>query len=443
MPSAADLPPSVLPPTLVRHGGRPFRSLRRWPQLLLVLATALSPATLHAQAYAQASGAGDETIRVSIGSATARLTPGARGGWLLRDAWGRVHARGDGAPEWQVERRNRRTRVTFPSLGRETAWSDAPFVLEPALGGAVGWDGRHYRGRLEFVAVDSAILVVNVVALEEYLRGVVPLELGVRSPNERAALEAQAVAARSYAVVRLRQGRDAPFHLTGAVWDQVYGGLEAEHPNADDAVRATTGLVLTYGGVVVQAPYHSACGGHTAAPGEAWSGVGTSTWLRPVRDVPEGSDQPWCAIAPRFHWERTLDGRELEGAVARYVQGRGGARLVAAGAVRGARIEGHTASGRVSALLLDTDAGALRLAGTAMREALRSRRGEILNSTYFSLEPVIGRDGRLTQLTIHGTGNGHGVGMCQWGAIGRARAGHDARAILAAYYPGTVVTRLR
>jgi stage II sporulation protein D len=381
-------------------------------------------------------------IRVVVGSGTAEVSPDARGEWVLRDAWGRAHAQGDAPPGWQVERRNRRTRVVFSSTGQATAWSDEPFTLAAGPGGAVGFAGRLYRGHLAFVAVDTAVLVVNVVDREDYLRGVVPLELGVRSPNEQAALEAQAIAARSYAVVRAREGRRAPFDLTAAVWDQVYGGMSAEHPIADDAISATAGLVLTYGGEVVRAPYHSACGGHTAAPGEAWSGVGETPWLRPVRDVPDGSDQPWCAIAPRHRWERTLDGRELEGAVARYVQARGGARLVAAGQVRGARIEGRTVSGRVRALLLDTDAGTLRLSGTALREALRSRRGEILNSTYFSLEPVIGRDGRLTQLTIHGTGNGHGVGMCQWGAIGRARAGHDARAILAAYYPGTTVARL-
>jgi stage II sporulation protein D len=391
---------------------------------------------------AQQRDDGRSVIRVVVGSTSAQARPGAHGSWMLRDAWHRVHAHGERDPDWLVERRNRRVRVVFPATGRVTAWSDEPFVLEPVRDGAVRWNGRRYRGQLAFVPVDTAILMVNVVRLEDYLRGVVPLELGIRSPNEQAALEAQAIAARSYAVVRARAGARAPFDLTAADWDQVYGGTEAEHPMADAAVAATAGQVLTYRGEVVQAPYHSACGGHTAAPSEAWSGVGESSWLRPVRDVPAGRDDPWCAIAPRYRWERTLDRRELEGAVARYVQARGGARLVAMGAVVGARIEGRTPSGRVSALLLDTDAGPLRLAGTALRTAFRSPRGEILYSTYFSLEPVIGRDGRLTQLTLHGTGNGHGVGMCQWGAIGRARAGHDARAILAAYYPGTVVAHL-
>ena len=77
-----------------------------------------------------------------------------------------------------------------------------------------------------------------------------------------------------------------------------------------------------------------------------------------------------------------------------------------------------------------------------MRFVLRSVGGDLLPSTYFSLEPVIGRDGRLMQLTVRGTGNGHGVGMCQWGAIGRARAGQDVRTILRTYYPGTTLARV-
>ena len=76
------------------------------------------------------------------------------------------------------------------------------------------------------------------------------------------------------------------------------------------------------------------------------------------------------------------------------------------------------------------------------RFALRNPSGEILSSTYFSVEPTVGRDGRIAQLTLRGTGYGHGVGMCQWGAIGRARAGQDYRRILNAYYPGAVIQRV-
>lgn len=388
----------------------------------------------------EANGGGD--VRVVIGSSGIEVAPGAQGGWLLKDAWGRVHARGTDTPDWIVERRNRRVRVVFGGGARATAWSDEPLVLEPATPSAsVLWNGKRYRGVLAFAAVDTAILVVNRLPLESYLRGVVPLELGLRSPNEAAALEAQAIAARSYTVVRMREAVAAPYDLTSGAFDQVYGGREVEHPLADAAVDATTGLVLMYDGKVVRAPYHSTCGGQTIAATEAWSGVRDEGFLRGVSDAREGGGA-WCDISPRFRWERTLDRRALDDAVSRYVRAHGAGMLVAGGAVRSARIESRTRSGRVAALVLETDGGAMRLAGTEMRTTLRSARGEILNSTYFSLEPVIGRDGRLMQLTLRGTGNGHGVGMCQWGAIGRARAGYDVRSILSAYYPGTVLARL-
>ena len=79
------------------------------------------------------------------------------------------------------------------------------------------------------------------------------------------------------------------------------------------------------------------------------------------------------------------------------------------------------------------------LRGNDIRYVLRSPDGEILNSTYFSVETAIDRDGSIGRLTLRGSGYGHGVGMCQWGAIGRARAGHDFLSILGAYYPGTTV----
>jgi stage II sporulation protein D len=77
--------------------------------------------------------------------------------------------------------------------------------------------------------------------------------------------------------------------------------------------------------------------------------------------------------------------------------------------------------------------------GNDVRFVLRPPGGEILNSTYFSVETTSAPDGSIARLTLHGMGYGHGVGMCQSGAIGRARAGQDYRTILRTYYPGTTV----
>ena len=111
----------------------------------------------------------------------------------------------------------------------------------------------------------------------------------------------------------------------------------------------------------------------------------------------------------------------------------------AAGRPKRVAVASRTASGRVGDLTITTDRGNFTIHGNDIRYVLRGAGGEILSSTYFSVDSSEERDGYLTRLTLRGGGYGHGVGMCQWGAIGRARAGQDYRTILATYYPGTTV----
>jgi stage II sporulation protein D len=109
------------------------------------------------------------------------------------------------------------------------------------------------------------------------------------------------------------------------------------------------------------------------------------------------------------------------------------------GTVRGVDVLDHTPSGRNAAVAVRTDAGRFVLRGNAIRFALRAPGGDILPSTYFTASAESDGAGRVARLVLRGGGNGHGVGMCQWGAIGRSRAGQDFRAILRTYYPGTTV----
>lgn len=382
---------------------------------------------------AAAQGAGQEpTIRVALHSAPYRLTIGSSPSWRLVDAWGTVRARGTDST-WVLERNNRRTRAASRDGARATAWSDSSWTLLADGDGHVSLGARRYRGRLRFVATDTAIVVVNELSLDDYVRGVVALEIGARQPNERAAIEAQAIVARSYALVKHRERAKASWDLLATVIDQAYGGLTAESDLANLAVAATAGLVLTYGGQPVSAPYHSTCGGTTAAPTEVWSGP-QSPWLQSVSDINPDNGRPWCSASPRLEWERTFTDRALVEAIGRIEAGRG------ASTVSMARVARRSLSGRVAFLEFETDRGRVTAAGNAIRFAFRSASGEILNSTYFSLEPVVGRNGQLSQLTFRGRGTGHGVGLCQWGAIGRARAGWSAKDILAAYYPGTTLS---
>jgi stage II sporulation protein D len=160
--------------------------------------------------------------------------------------------------------------------------------------------------------------------------------------------------------------------------------------------------------------------------------------LQRVSDRIPGSDRYYCDVAPRFRWTRTLDGETIDRAMDTYLRRYARSGTGPVGQVRGMRVDGVTASGRVAALVVETADGTFRVRGNDTRWVLRPPNGEILNSTYFSLAPRT-ENGRVQSVTITGTGYGHGVGMCQWGAIGRARAGQNFREILSTYYPGTTL----
>src|SRR2546426_414371 len=101
-----------------------------------------------------------------------------------------------------------------------------------------------------------------------------------------------------------------------------------------------------------------------------------------------------------------------------------------------------TKSGRVGELRIVFARGDVRIAGPDVRGVLRPDADQLLQSNAFQLFVTHEGDGRVSRLVAAGAGSGHGVGLCQWGAIGRARAGQQYREILGTYYPGTEVERL-
>jgi stage II sporulation protein D len=362
------------------------------------------------------------------------------GSWSIYDRDGAsLLVRAQEGDVWRIERRGRRLRA-LRSDGEPTPFREGPLLIrsfdrEPL----VQWNGRRFRGDLAIFARDDGMLVVNRLPVEWYLQGVVPLEIGPVGPAERAAAEAQAVAARSYAYVRLSTSTARPYDVTSGVMDQVYGGADAERPVTTLAVISTAGQVLRYGGRVVDAPYHSTCGGSTAEPSEVWRESGAG-YLQSVSDRIPGSDHYYCESSSTFRWSRSYTGAALDATLARYLRAYAPVpRHGGVGRARSVAVLSTTPSGRVGRLAIETDEGRYTLRGNDIRYVFRQPSGEILNSTYFSVESTIGHDGRLSQLTFRGSGNGHGIGMCQWGAIGRARAGQDYRTILQTYYPGTSV----
>ncbi len=268
--------------------------------------------------------------------------------------------------------------------------------------------GHHYRGAIRLTATDAGIEVINVVDVEEYLRGVVPAEMSASWPAE--ALKAQAVAARSYTLTSLAPAKD--YDLCATVDCQVYRGIDAEDGRSDQAVEATRGIVLSYGGVTARTYYHSDSGGAVASSQEVW---GTALpYLVARADVTSRS--------PHAAWQVRLDPNVIAASLAAI--GRN------VGTVRAVRVLALTESGRVSELEVEGGSGHTVLRGVQVTHLARAWG---LKSTRFR---------SLGGLTVAGEGWGHGVGMSQYGARALAGSSYDYAQILAYYYPHTQLTRV-
>ena len=339
--------------------------------------------------------------------------------------------------QWRVEVGNgRQVRVVRPD-GVPTPWM-ASVIARLHDDGFLTVNGKRYRGTLVVSAPDGGVNVVNHLLLDDYLRSVVGTEMGSRSRADSAALQAQAVAARSFAYLKLNSR--GTFDIRASVADQAYGGVDAENSASSEAVDATAGLMIRFQGRVANVFYFSACGGSTAEPPEVWR-TGGQPYLQAVSDRIGSTNRFYCDAAPRHRWTRHWNASELNATVAQYLKSYSATAVPAGGpgAVRHVAANGKTKSGRTAAIDVETVRGAYTVRGDDIRYVLRTSSGEMLPSTYFSVEPEYGQDGVLEKLTLRGQGYGHGVGMCQWGALGRARAGQSFRQILGTYYPGTTV----
>jgi stage II sporulation protein D len=375
-------------------------------------------------------------VRVALATRLASVELSSDGAWTLFASDGATPlALTQAGERWVLERDGERVSARRSDSHPVSLRDTLVVARSTEAGGTIRFNGRRYRGELLLRATDGGIMVVNRLPMDDYLRGVVPREIGTSDAGDLAAVEAQAVAARSYAYTRLA-GASRPYDLVATVQDQVYGGFTSETAAGNEAVERTAGLVLLYGGRVVNAPYHANCGGFTAAPEDSWN-VDSEPYLRRVSDRIPGTDRYYCDWAPKFRWTRRYSGDQLRASVARYVRGLpGGSGGITR--VRNLRVTDVTPVGRVATLAVDTDRGSWTLRGNQIRQALRLPSGEMLYSTYFSVDADV-RGGEVKTLVLEGGGNGHGIGMCQSGAIGRARAGQDFRTILATYYPGTTV----
>jgi SpoIID/LytB domain protein len=214
-------------------------------------------------------------------------------------------------------------------------------------------NGRPYRGNLVVRRSGGTISIINALPLDEYVRGVVPSESPARWPL--AELEAQAVAARSYALAELKPA--AHYDLVPDTRNQVYGGEAAEHPRSNHAVEKTEGEILTFDGEVARTYYSSSSGGRTESSQDAWPGSAPIPYLRSVPDR-------WDTYSPNHDWGPYV-----------YSTSELAARLGLAGAVESARIV-RNASLRPTSVWLRLSSGkAVNLGGAAIARDLGLRSG--------------------------------------------------------------------
>jgi stage II sporulation protein D len=301
---------------------------------------------------------------------------------------------------------------------------------------------RRYRGRLGVFRDRRGLTLVNRVPLESYVVGVTGAELGRRRTDELEAIKAQAVVSRSFAMRNRGRYEAMGFDAFGDLRDQVYLGVDGEHPTSWAAVQRTTGLVLTHDGRPIEAFFHSTCGYKTAGADEAFRTARTVPYLRPVSDEREGgSGAYYCDISPRFRWREEWDEHKLRIILTQTLST---VTTVPPGGippVTDLRISEETRSGRAGQLLIRLRDREVRIPGPDIRQVLRPEPDRYLGSTAFQLHVTRNGQGEVSRVTAAGAGWGHGVGLCQWGAVGRARAGQDFRHILETYFPGTTIER--
>lgn len=316
-------------------------------------------------------------------------------------------------------------------------------TISPEDTGFVRVNGRDYRGVVDLVRTAAGLVASNHVTVEEYLGGVVSAEMGRRSDQELEALRAQAVVSRTVAVRAIGRHLEHGYDLLATVADQVYLGVASELPQGLAAIAATRGVVLLWEGRVIDAFFHSTCGGRTAEPTEIFPGAGGRPYLTSVSDAAPGG--AWCSISPRYRWREEWTGSQIVALLHEAVSARpagGPARPGGMPRVRDVVVTRRGVTGRVQAITIHHAGGSQVVEGAnAVRQVLRPVDGALLRSSHFELQAARSGD-QLARLVAEGQGSGHGVGMCQWGAIGRARAGHDWQHILAAYFPGAVPGRL-
>lgn len=367
--------------------------------------TAALALLLAAPVLAPARAQADETIRVAILQNAESATVASSGGLIVQ------------APNDTVDATGQITVGAEPS----GLTVDGQFLRSDRLevrgrDGELTINGLTVGGRVIVKRQNGKLLAINALPLEDYVKGVVPSEMSAAWHPE--ALKVQAIATRTYALYKMRQNARKDFDVVASIKDQVYlyrGRPAAAGPDAL-AVDDTRDLVLAYRDEPILAVFSSTAAGQTE---DAWN-----VW---AVDKPylKGVECPFDLNSPWYQWRTDVGLPMLE----QRLRDEG----FPVGVIASLAPATYTKAGRVIQVRILHSGGELYVKGDDLRRVLGYT---VLPSTQFDFDV----DG--LQVQFAGRGNGHGVGLCQWGAKELAERGYSAETILRYYYPGADIRDL-
>lgn len=290
-------------------------------------------------------------------------------------------------------------------------------------------NGQEFHGKIALRISEGKMNVINRVKIQDYLKGVVPSEMPASNPNDFEALKAQAITARTYVLRNLGKYKDLGIDVWSTTQDQVYKGIEGEAKLSNKAVEETATLVLAHEGKIAITYFSSTCGGKTENNSVVWSGI-QEPYLKGITD--SFGKEFFCEESPHYRWKEEFSREELEEMLSQNL----GSNY---GQLFNIKILERTMSGRVSHLQFIFSGGTVNIKNqNEIRNALK-RNSKILRSTFFKIDLELDSRNWIQKVILTGAGNGHGVGMCQWGAMGMSKKGYTYDKILGHYYKGTKI----
>ena len=291
-----------------------------------------------------------------------------------------------------------------PAQGSGGPAKNVPLSIAPSQSFRIG-------GILQIMVRDGAMLLINDIDMEEYVKGVVPSEMSAGWHSE--ALKVQAVATRTYALYQRLANVGREFDVVASTQDQVYRGRQGVDERVQQAVETTRGIVITYQDVPILAAFSSTAAGPTEDAMNVWS-----------KDLPylKGVECPFDENSPYYQWRVELPVLSLEQSLRK--QG------IPVGTIATVTPFLYSRAGRVDKIRILHSDGEVILRGQDFRKAVGY---SVIPSTQFEIEAL----GRV--IVFAGRGSGHAVGLCQWGAKELADQGYPYDAILRYYFPGTVL----